>query len=455
MTLDHEAFTELGEVRVRDVLASDHAPPPAPLLDESQTDLVMEEIDVARYTSREWHQLEVEHVWRKVWQVACREEELRAVGDHVVYEIADDSLIVVRTAPGEIRAFHNACLHRGTQLRDEGGSVNCFRCPFHGFTWSLDGRLAHVPSAWDFPGLDPETFCLPEARVGTWGGFVFVNLDPAAGPLEEFLEIVPEHLAPYRLEDRYKAAHVSQVVPCNWKVALEAFFEGFHVAFTHPQVVRAYDTAIQYDVWPGVRHTSRLIQLGAKASPNVRAQVEEAEILNRMQHGLPREARAGDLADGDEARPVVADVFRRLLSAQHRTDLSGLSDSEALDQIQYFFFPNVIPWPAVGAPLVYRFRPHGDDPNQSLMEVWYLHPVPDDDPHPPVAAELRLEPGAPWASAECLGGYGPVFDQDMPNLTRVQKGLRASRKPTVVFSAYQESRIRHFHRILGEYVTPR
>lgn len=449
---DRDELLRGSGVRVPDVLASDAVPPPPGLLDEGVVPLYTEEIPVGRYTSRSWHELEMERLWKKVWQVACRIEEIPEVGDHVLYEIGDDSLIVTRVGPDEVRAFHNACLHRGTQLRTEAGNVNCFRCPFHGFTWRLDGSLSVVPSPWDFPGLDFSTMCLPEARAAVWGGFVFVNLDPECPPLDEYLEILPDHLAPFHLEDRYKAVHVSQVLPCNWKVALEAFFEGFHVNFTHPQIIRAFDSAIQYDVWPEVRHTSRLILLGAMASPEVRPQVSEEEILRRMQKGLPDElARA--LGEGTPARPVVADVFRQVLSRTHRTDLSALSDSEALDQIQYFFFPNVIPWPGVGAPLCYRFRPHGSDPNECLMEVWYLHPRPDGE-EPAPAEEIRLAPGAPWASVAELGGYGPVFDQDMPNVRRVQRGLRATRKPTVTLSAYQESRIRHFHQVLSEYVDP-
>jgi phenylpropionate dioxygenase-like ring-hydroxylating dioxygenase large terminal subunit len=451
---DRAALLAASGVRVHDILASDAVPPPPALLEDGVVPLYAEEVPVARYTSPEWHQLEIEHLWRRVWQVACRVEELAAVGDHVVYEIGDDSLIVVRTAADEIRAYHNACLHRGTQLRSEAGNVNCFRCPFHGFTWNLDGTLSNIPSPWDFPGVDFSQYCLPEARVDTWGGFVFVNFDLDCEPLDEYLEILPAHLAGFRLEERYKAVHVSQVVPCNWKVGLEAFFEGYHVNFTHPQSVKAFDSAVKYDVWPGVRHTSRLIQLGAMASPHVRAQVSEEEILSRMQHGLPDGMRR-TLSDGELARPVVAEIFRQVLSVMHRTDLSGLSDSETIDQIQYFFFPNMIPWPGAGAPLVYRFRPWMNDPNQCLMEVWYLHPRPDGDERPAPAQEIRLEPGAPWAGVPELGPYGPIFDQDMPNLARVQKGLRATRRPTVTFSAYQESRIRHFHHVLGEYVDPK
>jgi phenylpropionate dioxygenase-like ring-hydroxylating dioxygenase large terminal subunit len=393
----------------------------------------------------------MERLWSKVWQVACRAEELRHAGDHVLYQIGAHSLIIVRSETDQIRGFYNACLHRGTQLRVEGGTVSQFRCPFHGFTWNLQGELTAVPTPWDFPSLDRNAMTLPEVKVDVWGGFVFVNLDPDAHPLEEFLEILPEHLEPFGLDRRYKAVHVSQIVPCNWKVALEAFFEGLHVPCAHPQTVRTYDAAVQYDVWPGVRHTSRLIQLGAAASPLERDSVEESEILDWFQQLVPPAYRK-ILEDGERARPLVAAQMRWSLGRLYGVDLSGMSEADLLDQVQYFIFPNVIPWPTVGAPLVYRFRPVSDDPNESLMEVYYLHPLPEGVSEPMVSAEIRLAPGAHWASVGELGPYGPVFDQDMPNLSRVQLGLRTTRHSSVHLSTYQESRLAHFHRTLDEYV---
>ena len=137
---------------VQDIFTADVNPAPMVLREESPTDGArLEDVSAERYYSKAWHDQEVEKVWRKTWQLAGRVEEIPNVGDHLIYDIVHDSLIVVRTGPDEIRAYVNSCLHRGTQLRTEGGSVKQFRCPFHGFTWSLEGRLTHLPSAWDFP----------------------------------------------------------------------------------------------------------------------------------------------------------------------------------------------------------------------------------------------------------------------------------------------------------------
>src|SRR3712207_2654864 len=199
-------------------------------------DLGDEDIPIARYTSREFLELEVEHVWRKTWQMVCREEEIPEPGDHIVYEIVDDSFIITRTQSGDIKALQNACLHRGRRLRTVDGTVGEFRCAFHGWTYDLDGEIKRLPcSDWDFKHVDKGKFTLPQAKVATWGGFVFINMDPNAGPLEEYLDPVPDHFKHAGYEARFKSAHVAQVVSCNWKVALEAFIEAYHLPATHPQ----------------------------------------------------------------------------------------------------------------------------------------------------------------------------------------------------------------------------
>ena len=178
---------------VQDVLSTDAIGPPEVLLREYPPEFSDNlEISIDRYLSQEWHDLEVEHIWRKVWQMACRVEELPNVGDHIVYEVATESVIVVRTGEGptEIRAYINSCLHRGTQLRTTGGNIQRFRCPFHGFTWDLDGELLHIPNSWDFPDIKPDEFCLPTAQTAFWGGFVFVNFDQECEPFESYIEVL-------------------------------------------------------------------------------------------------------------------------------------------------------------------------------------------------------------------------------------------------------------------------
>ncbi len=169
-------------------------------------------------------------MWGRTWQMACREEQIPEVGDSLVYEIADWSLVVVRTAPDEIRAFHNSCLHRGTQLRTRrAASPRASAAPTTASPGTSTARCARSRPAWDFPHVDEAEFCLPEAQVGTWGGFVFVNVDLDAASARRLPRGPARGTSPtWPLEDRYLTAHIVRVMPCNWKVALEAFIEAYH-----------------------------------------------------------------------------------------------------------------------------------------------------------------------------------------------------------------------------------
>lgn len=435
---------------VQGLLDADSAAVPAALRDTAAAEVPGGGPEVARYTAPAFAEAEAAGLWSRVWQMACREEQLPQVGDCLVYDCARLSLVVVRTAPDRIRAFHNACLHRGTQLRAGPGRITELRCPFHGFTWALDGRLAAVPCRWDFPDLDEEAFCLPEAQVGSWGGFVFVNPDPSAEPLERYLEILPEHFRTWPLEDRVATAHVVRRLACNWKVAVEAFIEAWHTVAVHPQLLRTTgDTQTQYDVWPGVHHVSRMVTPVAVPSEHVGRPVDDDEIVAAM--FLTQEAPPA-VPEGSSARRVLAEESRRALTARTGWDASALSDAEALDGIEYFLFPNFMPWAGYTTPLVYRFRPDGDDPDRSLMDVMLLDPVPADGPRPAPSPTRVLADTETWADAPELGYLGRILNQDTATVGRVQRGLRTTVRPRLALSQYQESRIRHFHATLDRYL---
>ena len=264
-----------GEARcpgpsAQDIIAADGQDVPAVLREQSYRFLGDADIPTERYTSRAFHDLEVARMWSKVWQFACREEEIAEPGDYMEYGIADFSFLVVRTEAGDIKAYVNSCLHRGTQLRpsDSAGSATQFRCPFHGWTWNLDGSLKEIPCRWDFPKVTDEAFRLPEVKVGTWGGFVFINPDENCQPFEDYLGVLPEQMKLWPLEDRAIAANVRKVIRCNWKVTQEAFMESYHVLATHPQAL-AYlgDANSQYDIWGD--HVSRQLNTQAVASPHL------------------------------------------------------------------------------------------------------------------------------------------------------------------------------------------
>jgi nitrite reductase/ring-hydroxylating ferredoxin subunit len=450
-----EAEARSAGPSVQEVLAADDVPAPDTLLLERPYDAGGDDIPVERYFSKEWHDLEVERVWKRVWQIACREEELVDVGDTVVYDVADLSIMVVRTAPDTIKAFHNACLHRGTQLRTRDGYTPEFRCPFHGWTWNLDGSLKSVTCDWDFPTAAPETFCLPELKVGTWGGWVFVNPDPDAISLEEYLGDFVDHFI-WDTSKRYKAAHVTKILNVNWKACLEAFMESYHVIATHPQILMTLgDANTQYDVFPsdddGRPGWNRMITLTGVASPHLGPDVTEDDILQSMTAQYGMDGMGLTVPEGMTARQMLANMMRMMSGGKTPASFSSeqISTAEALDAILYFVFPNFQPWGGV-SPINYRFRPYGNDPDWCIMDVMFL--VDFDGERPPPAKVRQLGPDDDWTIAEELGALAMVFNQDTGNLPRVQRGLHATQKPGVTFGSYQESRIRHFHEELARWV---
>ncbi len=462
--MDKDVYEGLkpGEARssgpsVQDILDRDGDNPPSHLREQSYRFLGNEDMDPSRYTSREFAQAELDHMWTKVWQMACREEEIPEPGDHIVYDIGEWSFIVVRTAEDEFRAYYNACLHRGTQLRPSNsqGNVPQFRCPFHGFTWNLDGTLKEIPCDWDFPHIDKDNFDLPQVRLGRWGGFVFINMDDDAEPLEDYLGVLPDHFTTWPLEDRFMSANVRRTLPCNWKVAQEAFIESFHVVETHSQALpMTGDANTQYDIWGD--NISRLYTLQGVPSPHVESPMTEQEMADVLMAGVGATKRDGEfkLAEGETARSVNKDILVKEMKDRFGADVSKLTTTELVDPIEYFLFPNFLPWFNFGLPLVYRFRPLGSDPDWCIMDVMLLHPIPDNGPRPEPAPLRVLGPDEPFTDAPELDQISPIFEQDVSNMPLVQKGMKTlARKKGITLGNYQEIRVRHMHQTLDKYIT--
>lgn len=433
---------EATRQHVPEVLLRSH--PPA--------DLGSDDLPVTRYTSRAYHDAEVRHVWRQVWQMACRESDIPNVGDVHVYDIVEDSILVVRVATDEIRAYYNACLHRGTALKVEDGNVPCLRCPFHGWTWHLDGSLAHTPSRWDLAHVDPAGLSLPEAACDTWDGWVFVNMAEDPPPLREFLGPLVDHFQPFPLADRFTALRVQARLPCNWKLALEAFIESYHVWITHPEIAPySADEGTQYDILS--EHVSRMITLEGLPSTQLPDPVDEKAAAAAMISGFGLGDPAAVDAAGDRSgRDVIGDLMRVGFGAMYGVDLSAVSNTELMDAIEYLLFPNFTPWGGFGLPIVYRFRPDGGDHESSLMDIWLLAPLPPGTPKPPPAPVYVITDGEDWTAIPNIGALGPVFAQDTANLRRMQRGLKTTRKPGVTLTNYQESRIRHHAATLDRYI---
>ncbi|HEY3694387.1 aromatic ring-hydroxylating dioxygenase subunit alpha, partial [Phenylobacterium sp.] len=193
-------------------------------------------IPASNWTSPELLKLEKARMWPKVWQVACRLEEIPKVGNFVNYRIFDDSILVTRTAEDRIQAFYNACQHRGRKLREEErGQAGQWYCRFHGWRYDLGGSIAYVHDRddWDNCPLKDEELGLKEVKVATWAGWVWINQDPNSVSLEEYLGEVKTLIDPFEFETARMAWYETIIAPVNWKVVCEAFNEAYHASATH------------------------------------------------------------------------------------------------------------------------------------------------------------------------------------------------------------------------------
>src|ERR1700761_2472939 len=204
---------------------------------------------VEAFLSKDYLEEEKEKLWPRVWQMACRTEDIPNVGDYSTYNVAGESIIIVRTAPDTLKAFYNVCAHRARQLidtpedrNDLRGNRKSFVCRFHGWTYDLDGKNTYIRDEQDWKGvLTPEMTCLSDLKVDMWGGWVFINMDPECEPLSEFMGDAARILNAFELDKmRYKWRQWA-VYNCNWKTAIEAFMEPYHVAGTHTQLLKYGD----------------------------------------------------------------------------------------------------------------------------------------------------------------------------------------------------------------------
>lgn len=430
-------------------LSEDARAAPAAYARRSDGDLGVEDLPVSRYISRAFHELEMRHVWPRAWQVACHETEIPRSGDYTTYEIGRRSFIIVRLDAETFKAFPNACLHRGMQLVDGPGHGAAFSCRFHGWTWNVDGSLRRLPEEWDFPQTRERKMCLPEAQVARWGGFVFINPDPNAEPFADYIGNLSDHFASAPLEERRVAYRVARVVPANWKVAMEAFMESYHVSPTHSQLMSVSEYAeTQYDIYND--NVSRLATISVAPASPVAKKMSPQEFADYASKTSGREPV--QLAEGQTYRNALAEERRKQIAAASGRATDHLTDVEMLDAVEYFVFPNFMPWHGFGLPIAYRFRPNGDRHDSAIMEVYLFAPQHKDAP-PTAAPPLKWLPDdAPFADDPGLGRLGAIFDQDYDNIVGVWRGLHSTVQSGLVLGRYQESRIRHYHKRIDQFL---
>ena len=442
-----------------DLMAIDGRPAPDCLTQESYQYRGSEPLDAARYTSEDFAKLEREKLWPNVWQFAARDEDMPEPGDYVVYENAGRSYLISRQENGNVKAYHNVCLHRGRKLRTEAGTADQFQCPFHGFTWNKDGSFSQMPCRWDFDHLSDESMTLPEAEVGRWGGYIFVRENSGGPTLEEFLAPLPDHFKRWRHEECTTVIWVAKVIPANWKVTMEAFMEAWHTIITHPQLLPfTGDCNSAYWTW-GDNVNVNLVPFGI-ISPHINPEGKtEQWIVDEFIKFNGRSADSYDsgnpmavqVPEGQTARLALGEAMRKGYAQASGHDLDHATDAELLDGLVYNVFPNFAPWGGFMPNIVYRFTP-GKTPDTCLMEVRVLSRVPKGQPIPHGVPMRMLSEVDKWTACAEIGILGDVFEQDMSNLPFVQDGLKCSKNGKVNLANYQEIRIRQFHDTIDKYL---
>jgi phenylpropionate dioxygenase-like ring-hydroxylating dioxygenase large terminal subunit len=429
---------------------------------------------VEAFISPEYARAEADRLWAKVWQHAGRVEEIPQVGDYFTYDILHDSILIVRTAPDTIKAYYNVCSHRGRQLvsfppggHSASGAKRQFVCGFHGWRYDLDGKCTFKLDESDWKGaLTDERTHLNEVKVDTWGGWIFINLDPHCVSLREYLEPAAGILDPFQFQEmRYKWRQWV-IFDCNWKTAIEAFMEPYHVAGTHTQMLKhgqyyAYSKAHglhgvsgfdERDPTLKMKQSSTITRAGKGADARVSTYELQNEIYTTVNNASTTETlvnAAKRLVDElPEGTPPQEVIKHWLASARADDAARGVTwptiTPEQMSEagLAWSIFPNMSILQGITFALCYRARPYGDDPHKCIFESFAIERYPEGQ-----------EPKTEWKYADATAEkWGMVLAQDFSNMGAVQKGIRSRGFRGTLPNPHQERKVTNFHRNLAKYM---
>lgn len=403
-------------------------------------------VPAARYYSEEFAQAERDKLWPRVWLLACSLDHVAHPGDFFECRLNELSVVITRDRHGHLHAFQNVCSHRGNMLCTGAGSgLRNIRCPYHGWTYSLNGALRGVPSREGFGDMDLGALALPPVKVGTWGGLVFINLDNDAIKLHEYLHPVPEHADWLGLDSYRCQAMIRIKAPANWKVVVDGFSETYHTQMLHHEMMPSFDDVNSpQEIWG---HTTLSVQHFGVPSPRV-ANPEPELVWNSfiLNMGGRVNAKPGDpvpeLADGQEMRDVLVSRIRDV-QAEQGNDVSRFSDDQLIDVTQYNFFPNSAMIISPDIFQVWSVTP-GATTGTSDFFILSMTRVASSD-------EARTQPpiiDMEYGDTEPLG---LIMNQDLGILRRTQQGLQQPGFTHLSLSS-EEARIINTHRQLERYL---
>jgi phenylpropionate dioxygenase-like ring-hydroxylating dioxygenase large terminal subunit len=429
---------------------------------------------VEAFVSPEYARAEADRLWSKVWQVAGRLEEIPKPGDYITYEIGEDSILIVRTAATAIKAYHNVCPHRGRRLIDTPpgenracGNKKAFVCGFHGWTYNLDGKNTYVLDKEDWKGvLDEKRTSLCEVKVDTWGGWLFINMDTGAVGLREYLEPAAGFLDPFEFAKMRFKWRQWVIFDCNWKTALEAFMEPYHVAGTHPQLLKygqyyAYSAAHglhgvsgfdERDPAMKMKQSSTITRAGLGSDARVSTYELQSEVYTTVNNASTTETlvnAAKRLVDELPEGTSPDQVIKHWLASARADDAARgvvwptITPQQMSDAgLAWHVFPNMSILQGITFALCYRARPYGGDPHKCIFESYAIERFPE-----------GREPKTNWVYAEPTGEkWGAVLAQDFSNMAAVQKGMRSRAFSGPQPNPHQERKVTNFHRNLAKYM---
>lgn len=418
-------------------------------------------ITAERYTSKAWMDKEDENLWPRVWHLGALTAELEEEGDFVRHNFGKESVILVKQADDSVKAFYNACPHRGNRLvLGDVGSTPRITCGYHGWQFSPDGVLVNVQDPDDFPGGNPcGKVKLTEVRCETFGPFVFWCMSDDVKPLLEWLEPFPERLKGYGLENWVRVMHLSAEADFNWKIIRDNFNESYHLPTIHPELstfindglpdtlFEMYDSGHNAMWMKGHQASTRNDALQTGEVPAPLDMIASAWGINPADYN----GRTADI------RQAVIDAKRKLGPERGYTNYKDMTDQQLVDYFHCTLFPNLTITMSPEQCQILRTEPHPTDPEKCVFQHWVLVP--------PVKGMTEVETpiGTVPLRHDAVSRHsvygdgvslGFVADQDLSIGTSQQQGLN-SRGFKGCMLTNQEKRIQRFHELLDDYVQGR
>jgi phenylpropionate dioxygenase-like ring-hydroxylating dioxygenase large terminal subunit len=418
-----------------------------------------DDICAERYTSEAYSQKEWQNVWMKTWNVAGMAYHVAEPGETITMNLGKESIICVRGDDNVIRAFYNSCPHRGTRITEEGESfVNQFSCPYHGWQFDLKGVNILAPNDEDFPQGSP---CgkarLKEIQCRDLFGFIWINMDPEAKSLEDFLgKVIMTDLESYNIPATIRVLNMTADSPCNWKIITDNFNEAYHVQVLHPGLIpyiEANYKACQFDTLPEGHnrgwfpsHNPSILQEGEEVAEHL------AEIMR--QWSLAPDAFYGK-ENHTKIRHALQKAKRELGEEKGYKHYQNYASYQFTDYVIYNIFPNTVMSIGPDGVQLLRPRPHpSGDPQRCLFDHWWMvHPIKGikTTPSPAGGPDLPVKDCEYEHVMYGEKSLGTTADEDLSIAKMQQEGLNSSGFQGF-YLPHQERRVQHFHEVLNDYM---